>query len=268
MPLHSMWKGSISFGLVNIPIGVYLATEDREFSFNQLCNSAHKIRYKKWCPIEEREVSYSEIKKGYEISKDNYIVIDKQDLDRIKLKTTNTIDVKEFVDEKELDPILIEKSYYIAPDNKKNKNRNDRAYSLLVKVLTDTKKVAVGKVVLKDKEHLVVIRPYQRELVMHMLHYLDEIRPADEIPELKEMQKVSLDSKEMSLGKLLVENLSSEHLDLSKYSDAYTKELEKLIDSKVKGKPVSVKPVEKVQETQDLVAALKASLQQKPKSKH
>jgi DNA end-binding protein Ku len=93
------------------------------------------------------------------------------------------------VDEKELDLILIDKSYYVASDTKKNKNRNDRAYSLLVKVLTDTKKVAVGKVVLRDKEHLVVIRPYQRELVMHILHYLDDIRPADEIPELKDMQR-------------------------------------------------------------------------------
>jgi len=97
-----MRRGSISFGLVNIPVGVYLATEDTEFSFNQLCD-------KKWCPVEEREVSYSEIKKGYEVSKDSYIVIDKSDLDRIKLKTTSTINVKEFVDEKEFDPILIEK---------------------------------------------------------------------------------------------------------------------------------------------------------------
>ena len=258
-----MWKGSLSFGLVNIPIAVYLAIEGKEFSFNQLCEKAHKIRYKKWCPVEEREVSYSEIKKGYEISKNNYVVIDKQDLDRIKLKTTSSIDIKEFVDEKEIDPILIDKSYYLAPDNKKNKN--DKAYSLLVKVLTDTKKVAVGKVVLRDKEHLVVIRPYQRELVMHILHYLDEIRPADEISELKEIQKVSLDTKELSLGKLLVDNLSSEHLDLSKYSDAYTKELEKLIDSKTKGKPISKKPIEKVEDTQDLLAALKASLQQKTK---
>ena len=98
MPLHSIWKGSISFGLVNIPIGIYLATEGKEFSFNQLCNKAHRIRYKKWCPVEEREVSYSEIKKVHEIAKDEYIVIYKQDLDRIKLKTTNTIDIKEIVD--------------------------------------------------------------------------------------------------------------------------------------------------------------------------
>lgn len=236
-----------------------MATEDREFSFNQLCDKAHRIRYKKWCPVEEREVSYSEIKKGYEVSKDNYIVIDKPDLDKIKLKTTSTIDVKEFVDEKEFDPILIEKSYYIAPDNKKN--RDDKAYSLLVKVLTDTKKVAVGKVVLKDKEHLVVIRPYQRALVMHLVHYLDEIRPVDEIEELKNIQRASLDSKELSLGKMLVENLASEHLDLSKYSDAYAKELEKLIDAKSKGKTITEKPLEKVEQTKDLVAALKASLQ-------
>jgi DNA end-binding protein Ku len=136
------WKGSVSFGLVNIPVGVYLATEDREFSFNQLCAKGHRIRYEKWCPVEEREVSYSEIKKGYEVTKDQYILLEKQDLDKIKLKTTNTIDIKEFVDEKELDPIMIEKSYCVAPDNK---NKNDKAYSLLVKVLTDTKKNSSGK---------------------------------------------------------------------------------------------------------------------------
>jgi DNA end-binding protein Ku len=119
--------------------------------------------------------------------------------------------------------------------------------------LTETKKVAVGKVVLKDKEHLV-LRPYQLALVMHILHYLDEIRPVDEIDELKNIERASLDSKELSLGKMLVENLTSEHLDLSKYSDAYTEELEK--------------PVEKVEQTKDLVAALKASLQKtKPRKK-
>lgn len=114
-----MWTGSVSFGLVNIPVKVYLATEDREFSFNQLCPNGHRIQYKKWCPIEDKEVSYSEIKKGYEVTKDNYVVVEKGDLDKIKLKTTNTIDIREFIQDKELDPILIEKSYYVAPDNKR-----------------------------------------------------------------------------------------------------------------------------------------------------
>jgi len=252
------WKGSISFGLVNIPVGVYLATEGKEFSFNQLCANGHRIRYKKWCPVEEQEVPYSEIKKGYEVTKDQYIVLEKGDLDKIKLKTTNTIDIKEFVDEKELDPIMIEKSYYVAPDNK---NKNDKAYSLLVKVLSETKKIAVGKVVFKDKEHIVALRPYQRAIVMHLLHYIDEIRPVDEISELKELQRANVDNKELSLGKLLVENLSSEHFDLSQYSDAYAKELEKLIDSKVKGKTIVAEPQKVKEETKDLVAALKASLQ-------
>jgi DNA end-binding protein Ku len=173
-------------------------------------------------------------------------------LDTIKLKTTNTIDIKEFVDEKELDPIMIEKSYFIAPDNKNNKN--DKAYSLLVKVLTETKKIALGKIVLRDKEHVVALRPYQRVIVMHLLHYIDEIS------ELRDLQSAALDNKELSLGKLLVENLSSEQFDLSKYSDSYAKELEKLIESKVKGRMLGAEPQKvKEAETKDLVAALKAS---------
>ena len=254
-----MWTGSVSFGLVNIPVKVYLATDDREFSFNQLCPNGHRIQYKKWCPIEDKEVSYSEIKKGYEVTKDNYVLVEKGDLDKIKLKTTNTIDIREFIQDKELDPILIEKSYYVAPDNKRG---NDKAYSLFVKVLSETKKVAIGKVVFKDKEHIVALRPYQRGILMHMLHYIDEIRPVDEINELKGIQRANVDTKELSLGKLLVENLSSEHFDVSQYSDTYAKELAKLIDSKVKGKTVIAKPAERVKEdTRDLVAALKASLQ-------
>src|SRR6478609_4852546 len=211
------------------------------------------------CPDEKREVTYSEIKKGYEIAKDQYVVIEKRDVETIKLKSTNTIDIKEFVDEKELDPIMIEKRYFIVPDNK---NKNDKAYSLFVKVLTETKKIALGKIVLKDKEHVVALRPYQRVIVMHLLHYIDDIRPVDEISELRDLQRAAVDNKELSLGKLLVENLSSEDLDLSKYSDTYAKELEKLIDTKVKGRMIVAEPQKvKEEETKDLVAALKASLQ-------
>ena len=98
MASKSMWRGSISFGLVNIPAKVYLAVEDKEFSFNQLCPNGHRIQYKRWGPVDEMEVSYNEIKKGYEVSKGNYIAIDKKDLENIKLKTTKIIDVKEFID--------------------------------------------------------------------------------------------------------------------------------------------------------------------------
>jgi DNA end-binding protein Ku len=118
-----------------------------------LSTNGHRIRYRGWCPTEEREVAYSEIEKGYEIAKDQYVVLEKKDLETIKLKTTNTTDIKEFVDEKELDPIMIEKSYFIAPNNK---NKNEKAYSLLVKVLTQTKKIALGKLCLEKKSMLCI----------------------------------------------------------------------------------------------------------------
>src|SRR5207247_813915 len=149
MVARSSWRGSISFGLVNIPIKLYTATNKREFVFNQLCQNGHRIRYKKWCPAEEREVPYSEIKKGYEVT--------------------------------------------------------------------------------KNKESLVALRPYQRGLVMHILNYLDEIKPVDEIPEMGD-KKVKLDAQEMSLGKLLVEKYRKKEFDIGEYSDTYVQELRKLID--------------------------------------
>jgi DNA end-binding protein Ku len=267
MAARAIWKGSISFGLVNIPIQVFSATQKEEYtSFNQLCDKGHKIKYKKWCPVEEREVPWSEIKKGYEITKNDYVVIEKQDLDRIKLKTNNTIEIKEFIKSEEFDPIFIEKNYYVGPDpGKKKTEASSKAYSLLVKILNETNKVAIGKVVLREKEHLIGLRAYQRGFVMHQLKYLDEIRPMDEIGNLDSLQKV--DSKEISLGKALVENLTTEKFDPGQYSDSYAKELEKLIEAKSKGLNVTIKEEEeKVEETTDILEALKASLKVKGKS--
>ena len=267
MAARAIWKGSISFGLVNIPIQVFSATQNEDYtSFSQLCDKGHKIRYKKWCPVEEREVQWSEIKKGHEISKNNYIVIEKEDLDRIKLKTNNTIEVKEFIEAEEFDPIFVEKNYYVGPDpGKKKTEASTKAYSLLVKILHETKKIAIGKVVLREKEHLVALRAYQRGLVMHQLKYLDEIRPMDEIGNLDGLQKV--ESKELELGKTLVENLTNEKFDLGQYSDAYAKELEKLIEAKSKGQmPVAKEVEETPEETTDIIEALKASLKVKGKS--
>src|SRR5215213_5910857 len=266
MAARTIWKGSISFGLVNIPVQVFVATQKDEFSsFNQLDEKGHKIKYKKWCPIEEREVPWSEIKKGYEITKNDYVVIEKEDLDRIKLKTNNTIEVKEFIKSEEFDPIFIEKNYYVGPDpGKKKTEAASKAYSLLVKILNETKKTAIGKVVLREKEHLVALRAYQRGLVMHQLKYLDEIRPMDEIGNLDSLQKV--DSKELSLGKTLVESLTTEKFDPGQYSDTYAKELEKIIEAKSKGQRVVPKQVdEEHEETTDIIEALKASLQVKTK---
>src|SRR5919197_1736709 len=253
---HSIWSGSISFGLVNIPVKIYTATENMDFSFKQLDDKGHKIQHKKWCPVEDKEVPYSELKKGYPISKNNYVVLEKEDLDKIKLKTTDTIDIKEFIKTEDFDPIFVEKSYYIAPasnNKKKNSNNNttttslpSKAYSLFVNALNETKRIAIGKVVLREKEHLVALRAYQRGLVMHQLKYLDEIKPMEQVGELSSssssinssQQASKVDSKELSLGKSLVENLTSEGFDPSQYSDTYAKELEKLIQAKSKGQQV------------------------------
>jgi DNA end-binding protein Ku len=266
MAARSIWKGSISFGLVNIPIQVFSATQKEDYtSFNQLCEKGHKIKYKKWCPVEEREVQWSEIKKGYEIAKNQYVVIEKEDVEKIKLKTTNTVEVKEFIDSKDFDPIFIEKNYYVGPDpGKKKSETSSKAYSLFVKILNETKKIAIGKVVLRDKEQLVALRAYQRGLVMHQLKYLDEIRPMDEIGGLDSSQKI--DAKELSLGKSLVENLTTEKFDPGQYSDTYAKELEKLIEAKSKGQEVhSGNEEESTEETTDILEALKASLKVKSK---
>jgi DNA end-binding protein Ku len=259
MAARAIWKGSISFGLVNIPIQVFSATQKEEYtSFSQLCDKGHKIKYKKWCPGEEREVPWSEIKKGYEITKNNYVVLEKEEIESIKLKTTNTVEV-EFIKSEEFDPIFIEKNYYVGPGpGKKKVEAATRAYSLLVKILQETNKIAIGKVVLREKEHLVALRAYQRGLVMLQLKYLDEIRPMDEIGNLDSLQKV--DSNELSLGKKLVENLTTEKFDPGQYSDSYAKELEKIIEAKSKGQEIVAKKEEEPQETTDIIEALKASL--------
>ena len=269
---RSIWKGAISFGLVNIPIEVFSAVQKEDYtSFNQLCENGHKIKNRKWCPIEEREVQWTEIKKGYEIAKNNYVVIEKEDLEKIKLKTTNTIEVKEFIELEEFDPLFIEKSYYVGPDTGKKKKSDNttttvpaKAYSLFVKILNETKKVAIGKVVLREKEHLVALRAYQRGLVMHQLKYLDEIRPMDEIGGLDSSQKI--DANELSLGKTLVENLTTEEFDLGQYSDAYAKQLEKLIEAISRGEKITIeKEEEKPEDTTDLLKALKASISMQTK---
>jgi DNA end-binding protein Ku len=279
----SMWKGNISFGLVNIPVKLYTAIDtSKDISFNQLDSNGHRIQYKKWCPVEEREVPYSEIRKGYEIAKDHYVVIEKKDLEKIAVESTRTINIKEFIDEQELDPLFVEKSYYIAPDSidkkrKKGKESSskttiqDKAYSLLVKVLHDTKKVAIGKLVLKEgeKEHLIAIRAYQRGFILHTLHYMDEIKPVEDIKEISEAKVPEIDKNEMSLGKLLVDNLTSKTFDMSRYHDEYVEELKDLVNVKAKGEVQVVRQaMKKPRQTQDLIAALKASLARPAASKN
>jgi DNA end-binding protein Ku len=279
MDSKSIWKGSISFGLVNIPIKLYTTTDYNDgYSFNQLDQEGHKIQYKKWCPIEQREVPYSEIKKGYEISKDKYVLIEKEDLEKIKVKTTKTIDIKEFIESKEFDPILIEKSYYVAPDNGNDSQRNSKskkkiinsssikAYNLFINTIRETDKIAVGKVVLKDKEHLVALRAHQKGLVMHQLMYQEEIKPINEIEGMpgseNSIPSPPVDKREIELGKILVDNLTNKEFDASLYFNDYAKQLEEIISAKAEGKVYTSEEKEIEADVGDnLLEALKASVQ-------
>ena len=285
MGTRSVWNGSISFGLVNIPIKLFTVSDsNNEYSFNQLDENGHRIQYKKWCPIEEKEIPYEQIKKGYKIAKDEYIIIEKEDLDKIKAVTTKTIDIKEFIDLKDFDTILIEKSYYVSPfmdaAGKKRKNKqkenmvsaSNKAYRLFVDSLKETNKIAIGKVVLKDREHLVAIRPYQKGLIMHQLMYQEDITPIDEIDGMPGSESsaspVPIDEKELELGKMLIGNLTSSQFDVTQYSDEYAKLLEKMVTAKSKG--VTYKMEEKedsVDTSNNLIEALKASVQRSQTSK-
>jgi DNA end-binding protein Ku len=279
MGTRSVWNGSISFGLVNIPIKLFTVSDSsNEYSFNQLDEKGHKIQYKRWCAIEEKEIPYEEIKKGYKIAKDEYIILEKEDLDKIKAETTKSIDIKEFIDIKDFDTIFIEKSYYVSPfvdkivGKRKNKQKESivsastRAYKLFVNSLKETDKVAIGKVVLKDREHLVAIRPYQRGLIMHQLMYQEEITPIDEIEGMpgseSSVSSVPINEKELELGRMLIGNLSNSQFDATQYSDEYTKQMEKMVTAKSKGITFKTEKKEDSMDTSsNLIEALKASVQ-------
>jgi len=282
---RSIWNGSISFGLVNIPIKLFTVSgSTNEYSFNQLDKKGHKIQYKKWCPIEEREISYEEIRKGYKIAKDEYVIIEKEDLDKIKAETTKTIDIKEFIDLKDFDTMLIDKNYYVSPSidgrgkERKNKQKenvvspSNKAFRLFVDSLRETNKIAIGKIVLKDREHLVAIRPYQRGLIMHQLMYQEEITPIDEIEGMpgseSSASSVPIDEKELELGRMLIGNLTSSQFDITQYSDEYAKELERLITAKSNGTTYKTEEKEdSIDTSNDLIEALKASVQRSRTSK-
>jgi len=257
---RAIWTGSISFGLVNIPIRVYGATESRVISFNNLhkeCGTP--LVYKRWCPKCEKEVAYEDIEKGYKITKEKYVVIKKEDLEKLRLKTTKAIEIQEFVDASQIDPIFLEKSYYVVPEE-----TGIKAYSLFVEALRIANKVAIGKVVMRNKEYLVALRAFKKGLAMHILHYIGEVKDIEELSELKNL--VTVKEEELKLAQALISKLTEQEFDVSKFKDTYTEELMKLIKAKAEGKEIEVKE-EKVPETKELVEALKASIESVKKKK-
>jgi DNA end-binding protein Ku len=250
----SIWTGAISFGLVQVPVRIVTATKNRDVSFNQLEQSTgSRIRYKKVSDQTGEEVAPDEIVKGYEISKGRYVVVDADEIAALQPKAAHTIEIEEFIDLDDIDPIYFEQPYYLAPDAK-----GVKPYELLVQAMTELNKVAIGRIVLRSKERLVAIRPLDGVLCIETMRYADEVMDRDA---LRPEEDVELTEREREMARQLIESLAVDKFDVDKYHDEYREQLLDLIERKAAGDEiVAPEPVEAPAKVLDLVSALEASL--------
>ena len=252
--MRATWSGNISIGLVSIPVKIYSATKSSKAKFKMLCKKHNlPVHYKMICENGE-ELTKDDVVMGIEFEKNSYFVLDPEEIKKLHPKRTESLEIYEFIDIDEIKPIYYEKSYYIAPQRKK-----DKAYFLLKELMEEMKKAAIGKVVIKNKEYLVAIQPFEKGLLLSILHYYDELNSIDEIENLDE--KPELDEKEKELGRLLIQKYYNKKFDLSKYKDTFMEELKKLIKQKIEGKEIVIKEEAPAPPEQSLMEALKASIE-------
>ena len=252
----AIWTGSIGFGLVQVPVRLVTATRSKDVSFNQLeAGTGARIRYKKISEKTGDEVTQDKIQRGYEISKGRYVIVEDDEIETLRPKGSRAIEIEEFVDLEEIDPIYFEQPYYLAPDK-----RGLKPYKLLVDAMTEMNKVAIGRIVLRSKERLVTIRPLDGLLCVETMRYPDEVVSRDAI--LGDVEDdVELTDREKLMAQQLVESLASEAFDPSKYTDEYREQLLDLIQRKSAGEEIVAEPeTEAPAKVLDLVAALEASL--------
>ena len=253
---RSIWSGAISFGLVNVPVKLYSAVSRKTVRFNQLNkDTGNRIQQKRVDPETGEEVSYEQIVKGYELTKDRYVVITPEELDALDPERTRTIDIEDFVDLEEIDPVYYDHPYYLVPDKGAAK-----AYGLLLGAMEQAGKVAIARVVLRSKEQLVAIRPSGDVLLMETMLFHDEVVPADDIEDLPEGKELKASDRELKMAQQLIDSLSSE-FDPSRYHDEYREKVIELIERKASGEEIAVQPeAPQPARVPDLMAALEASL--------
>ncbi len=254
---RSIWNGVISFGMVSIPVKLYTATEDRDISFNLLhkeCGS--RLKQLRWCPEHERAVEWSEIARGYEYAKDEYITMEDADFEKLPLPSKQTVELTAFVEAREIDPIYYQKTYYLEPDEK-----GVKPYALLMRALKEKNLSGIAKIAIRNKEQLCVIRPLDGALVIETLFYPDEIR---EVP--SEVPEIEVADRELDMAYTLID-LLHEEFDPSKYKDEYREALQQLIDAKLEGQEMAAPEIARPAKVTDLVAALKASVEAAKKAK-
>lgn len=262
MGMHTMWKGSISFGLVNIPIKLHAATEDKDIKLRQLHKECHSpIKYEKKCPVCNVEINQKDIVKAYEYTKGKFVVLDEADLEKLKRENEDkAVEIVDFVKIEQIDPIFFDRSYYMSPGD-----GGGKAYSLLRMALTESEKVGLAKIIIRSKEQMAVVRVFENTLVMETIHYPDEVRKAIDVPNVPTDDKVT--KKELDTAILLIDQLTTDFI-AEKYIDEYRTALTELIEEKRTGKEM-VTTVQKdpTRNVTDLMAALQASIDRtKPKN--
>jgi DNA end-binding protein Ku len=255
---RAIWKGSISFGLVNIPIALYPATRREELKFRLLRKSdLSPVNYKRVAEKDGKEVSWDQIVKGYEYEKGKYIVLKDEDFQRVDLEATQTVDIQDFVDLDDIDPMYFYKPYYLEPQK-----GGDKAYALLRDSLKESNKVGIAKVVIKTRQYLAGVKPEDGALVLELMHFADELADTSK---LRVPKKVEVAKKEMNMAKSLIDSMSAKW-DPEKYHDEYREALIEVIEKKVEagGKEIEEKPRKAPKPTKviDLVSVLQKSLEQ------
>lgn len=251
---RAMWSGSISFGLVNVPVKLFTAARSKDIGFNQLhAADGARIQMKRVCSVDGHEVPYDEIAKGYEVSPDRYVMISQAELDALAPEVTRGIDIESFIDLEEIDPVYFENSYYLVPDK-----GGAKAYGLLLAAMRESGKIALGRVVLRSKQYLVALRPTGNALAMSTLYYPDEVVDQDDLGGLPE--QTTFADRELAMAQQLIAALS-EDFEPEKYHDEYRERVLDLIEQKASGQPIQIeaKP-EKAAPVVDLMAALEASI--------
>jgi DNA end-binding protein Ku len=255
---RAIWTGSLSFGLVNVPVGLFSATDDKAIHFNQFqAGTPDRIRQKRVNERTGEEVEYADVVKGYDLGGGEYVIVTPEELESVEPGRSRTIEITDFVDLGEIDPIYYKSTYYLGPQG----DQAVRPYALLREAMAESNKVAVASLVLRTKEHLVTIRPAQSVLALETMYFADEIRdPLKETPGLN-TDDVEFTDRELSTAKLLIDSMASQW-DPSLYEDQYRKRVEALIDEKRQGKViVTERPEPQATKVVDLMEALQASVE-------
>jgi DNA end-binding protein Ku len=256
---RAIWTGSISFGLVNVPVKLYSAVHKEDLAFHQLeAGSGARIKYKRVSEKTGREVPWEKIVKGYELGKGRYVMLAPEELDKYQPGVTKTVDIEDFVDLHDIDPIYYDTTYYLAPAGKGDGAA--KAYKLLLTAMEREEKVGIARFVMRTKQYLAAVRPFDNVLALSTMLFEDEIVPKSEIPELKGLTAKVTD-KEVRMAAQIIESLTTEWKP-SRYRDTYRESVLELIKKKAKGEEIVVDKAEaKAEKVVDLMAALEASLQ-------